>query len=56
MCRRQLRELRPDENFLKGVFAILDDAGVNPGLLELELTESVLMRDAGPMEFQRSLD
>ena len=39
-----------DENFLEGVFAILDNAGVNPELLELELTESVLMRDAGATE------
>jgi diguanylate cyclase (GGDEF)-like protein/PAS domain S-box-containing protein len=39
-----------DENFLKGVFAILDSSGVDPELLELELTESVLMRDAGATE------
>ena len=39
-----------DENFLKGVFAILDNSGLDPGLLELELTESVLMRDAGATE------
>jgi len=35
-------ELR-DENFLEGVFAILDDTGLSPSRLELELTESVLM-------------
>ncbi len=39
-----------DENFLTGVFAILDHFGLNPGSLELELTESVLMRDAGATE------
>jgi EAL domain-containing protein (putative c-di-GMP-specific phosphodiesterase class I) len=39
-----------DENFLKRVFAILDTSGLNPALLELELTETVLMRDAGATE------
>ncbi|MEO8661486.1 MAG: EAL domain-containing protein [Bryobacteraceae bacterium] len=34
------------ENFLKDVFAILEETGLNPKSLELELTESVLMRDA----------
>jgi EAL domain-containing protein (putative c-di-GMP-specific phosphodiesterase class I) len=38
-------ELR-DENFLHGVFAILKDTGLDPKLLELELTESVLMKHA----------
>jgi diguanylate cyclase (GGDEF)-like protein/PAS domain S-box-containing protein len=33
-----------NENFLEGVFAILKDTGLNPKLLELELTESVLMK------------
>jgi EAL domain-containing protein (putative c-di-GMP-specific phosphodiesterase class I) len=33
-----------NENFLGGVFAILKDTGLNPTLLELELTESVLMK------------
>jgi len=33
-----------DENFLEGVFAILKDTGLDPRSLELELTESVLMR------------
>jgi diguanylate cyclase (GGDEF)-like protein/PAS domain S-box-containing protein len=33
-----------NENFLEGVFAILNDTGLNPHLLELELTESVLMK------------
>ena len=33
-----------DENFLAGVFAILDDTGLDPGSLELELTEGVLMK------------
>jgi len=32
------------ENFLEGVFAILKDTGLDPRLLELELTESVLMK------------
>jgi diguanylate cyclase (GGDEF)-like protein/PAS domain S-box-containing protein len=35
-----------DENFLDGVRAILKDTGLNPRYLELELTESVLMRHA----------
>jgi diguanylate cyclase (GGDEF)-like protein/PAS domain S-box-containing protein len=33
-----------DENFLEGVFVILKDTGLDPRSLELELTESVLMR------------
>jgi diguanylate cyclase (GGDEF)-like protein/PAS domain S-box-containing protein len=33
-----------NENFLEGVFAILKDTGLNANLLELELTESVLMK------------
>ena len=32
------------ETFLDGVFAILDETGLDPRLLELELTESVLMK------------
>jgi EAL domain-containing protein (putative c-di-GMP-specific phosphodiesterase class I) len=32
------------ESFLEGVFAILNDTGLDPRLLELELTESVLMK------------
>jgi diguanylate cyclase (GGDEF)-like protein/PAS domain S-box-containing protein len=35
-----------DEGFLEGVFAILDDTGLDPSSLELELTESVLMKRA----------
>ena len=35
-----------DENFLEGVFAILDETGLDPRALELELTESVLMKHA----------
>jgi EAL domain-containing protein (putative c-di-GMP-specific phosphodiesterase class I) len=35
----QLRQ----ENFLEGVFAILEDTGLPPSSLELELTESVLI-------------
>jgi diguanylate cyclase (GGDEF)-like protein/PAS domain S-box-containing protein len=39
-----------DENFLKGVFSVLKDTGLNPGSLELELTESVLMKRAETSE------
>jgi diguanylate cyclase (GGDEF)-like protein/PAS domain S-box-containing protein len=35
-----------DHGFLDGVFEILADTGLDPRLLELELTESVLMRRA----------
>jgi diguanylate cyclase (GGDEF)-like protein/PAS domain S-box-containing protein len=35
-----------DENFLESVFAILKDTGLDPRSLELELTESVLMKHA----------
>jgi len=35
-----------DENFLESVFAVLKDTGLEPGSLELELTESVLMKNA----------
>ena len=35
-----------DEHFLEGVFAILEETGLDPQLLELELTESVLMKHA----------
>jgi len=35
-----------DPDFLAGVFAILDETGLDPRQLELELTESVLMRRA----------
>jgi diguanylate cyclase (GGDEF)-like protein/PAS domain S-box-containing protein len=33
-----------DDDFLEDLFAILETTGLDPGLLELELTESVLMR------------
>ena len=39
-----------DENFLEGIFAILKDTGLDPRTLELELTESVLMKRAGSTE------
>jgi diguanylate cyclase (GGDEF)-like protein/PAS domain S-box-containing protein len=39
-----------DENFLDGVFGILQDTGLHPGALELELTESVLMKRAESTE------
>jgi diguanylate cyclase (GGDEF)-like protein len=35
-----------NESFLEGVFAILKDTGLDPASLELELTESVLMKRA----------
>jgi diguanylate cyclase (GGDEF)-like protein/PAS domain S-box-containing protein len=35
-----------DEGFLEGLFAILEETGFDPRLLELELTESVLMKHA----------
>jgi EAL domain-containing protein (putative c-di-GMP-specific phosphodiesterase class I) len=35
-----------DENFLENVFAILNETGMPPNRLELELTESVLMKRA----------
>jgi diguanylate cyclase (GGDEF)-like protein/PAS domain S-box-containing protein len=35
-----------DENFLKSVFTILKDTGLDPKSLELELTETVLMKRA----------
>ena len=35
-----------DENFLEGVFAILSETGLDPRSLELELTESALMKHA----------
>jgi EAL domain-containing protein (putative c-di-GMP-specific phosphodiesterase class I) len=38
------------ENFLEGLFAILDDTGLDPKFLELELTESVLMKHASSTE------
>ncbi|MGB8542881.1 MAG: EAL domain-containing protein [Candidatus Acidiferrales bacterium] len=33
-----------DEHFLEGVFTILDETGFNPRCLEIEVTESVLMK------------
>jgi diguanylate cyclase (GGDEF)-like protein/PAS domain S-box-containing protein len=35
-----------NDNFLRGLFEILDETGLEPEYLELELTESVLMRRA----------
>ena len=34
------------ENFLESLFAVLEDTGLDPACLELELTESVLMKRA----------
>ncbi|HEY6559927.1 MAG TPA: EAL domain-containing protein [Polyangiaceae bacterium] len=39
-----------NQNFLEGVFAILEETGLDPGRLELELTESVLMKHAAATE------
>jgi diguanylate cyclase (GGDEF)-like protein/PAS domain S-box-containing protein len=39
-----------NEHFLDGVFAILQDTGLNPRRLELELTETVLMKRAESTE------
>jgi diguanylate cyclase (GGDEF)-like protein/PAS domain S-box-containing protein len=39
-----------DEHFLEGVFGILKDTGLDPRSLELELTESVLMKRAESTE------
>jgi diguanylate cyclase (GGDEF)-like protein/PAS domain S-box-containing protein len=39
-----------DDHFLEGVFAILNDTGWDPRYLELELTESVLMKRAEATE------
>ncbi len=39
-----------DANFLEGVFTILAETGMDPKFLELELTESVLMRGAEAAE------
>ena len=36
-----------DENFIEGLFAILSETSLDPRSLELELTESVLMKRAG---------
>jgi diguanylate cyclase (GGDEF)-like protein/PAS domain S-box-containing protein len=35
-----------EENFLKGLVAILSETGLNPGVLVVELTESLLMKHA----------
>ncbi len=35
-----------DDGFLESVFATLSETGLSPSLLELEITESVLMKDA----------
>jgi diguanylate cyclase (GGDEF)-like protein/PAS domain S-box-containing protein len=39
-----------NENFLEGVFLILEETGLDPRSLELELTESVLMKHAESTE------
>jgi diguanylate cyclase (GGDEF)-like protein/PAS domain S-box-containing protein len=36
-----------DESFLEGLFATLEETGLDPRSLEVELTESVLMKQAG---------
>jgi EAL domain-containing protein (putative c-di-GMP-specific phosphodiesterase class I) len=42
-------ELR-NESFLEGVFSALEDTGLDPKSLELELTESALMKHAESAE------
>jgi diguanylate cyclase (GGDEF)-like protein/PAS domain S-box-containing protein len=39
-----------DKSYSDGVFKMLEDTGLDPGSLELELTESVLMDRSGSME------
>ena len=39
-----------DKYFVEGVFAVLEDTGLDPKNLELELTESVLMKNAESTE------
>jgi diguanylate cyclase (GGDEF)-like protein/PAS domain S-box-containing protein len=39
-----------DENFLDEIVGVLEDTGLDPGSLELELTESVLMKHAESTE------
>jgi len=39
-----------DENFLEGILAVLEDTSLDPRSLELELTESVLMKRAESTE------
>jgi diguanylate cyclase (GGDEF)-like protein/PAS domain S-box-containing protein len=39
-----------DKHFLEGVFSILDQTGLDPRFLELELTEGVLMKSAESTE------
>jgi EAL domain-containing protein (putative c-di-GMP-specific phosphodiesterase class I) len=39
-----------NDHFLEGVFAILEETGMDPSCLELELTESVLMKRAESTE------
>jgi diguanylate cyclase (GGDEF)-like protein/PAS domain S-box-containing protein len=40
-----------DDSFLEGVFTVLKDTGLDAGALELELTESVLMKHVETTEF-----
>ena len=40
-----------DENFLEGLFAILSETGMDPRSLELELTESALIKNATSAAF-----
>jgi diguanylate cyclase (GGDEF)-like protein/PAS domain S-box-containing protein len=40
-----------DDDFLRGLFAILDESRFNPRALELELTESVLMKRVASTHF-----
>jgi diguanylate cyclase (GGDEF)-like protein/PAS domain S-box-containing protein len=40
-----------DDDFVRSLFAILDESGLNPRALELELTESVLMKRVASTAF-----
>src|SRR5271170_457335 len=40
-----------DDSFLEGVFAVLKETGLDPAALELELTESELMKHVETTEF-----
>jgi len=40
-----------DKHFLEGVLATLNQTGLDPGFLELELTEGILMKNAESTEF-----
>ena len=47
ICAMEFR----DKHFLEGVLATLNQTGLDPGFLELELTEGLLMKNAESTEF-----